>query len=419
MAASEIRAGRAYIQLTAKDKLTKGLQNAKKKLQTFGSSVSAIGKKMVGIGAVVGGALTATAAYFMQVGDKFDKMSGRTGASVQWLSQMAFAAQQSGTSIQAVQDAVKQMNKRFGQAQRGQGEMLKGLEMLGMSTKQLQGLAPQQMFETISDEIAKVTDQAKRTKIIDAMFGGGGNQLQNLIGRIESLDGVFEKLQKQKITIETDVEQPQIKQIENQTYAISADIEPVQIDDVNGTAELNVQADTSAIKQVGKQLNSVKGKTVQIKTETAEKSDKVETKSQSIQVKTKTDTTPIEHMEKQLAKLSDTEIKAKFNVDTKSLKGLDQKEKFKVLAKAIDGIEDSTQRAKKSIELFGVDISKMTASSVSNIQKLKAQADKLGLTISTQDAKNAAELSDAWGRLVAMAKMMVFQIGGALAPALK
>lgn len=388
MAASEIRAGRAYIQLTAKDKLTKGLQNAKKKLQTFGSSVSAIGKKMVGIGAVVGGALTATAAYFMQVGDKFDKMSGRTGASVQWLSQMAFAAQQSGTSIQAVQDAVKQMNKRFGQAQRGQGEMLKGLEMLGMSTKQLQKLAPQQMFETLSDEIAKVTDQAKRTKIIDAMFGGGGNQLQNLIGRMESLDGVFEKLQKQKISIETDIEQPQVKQIENQTYTISADIEPVQIDDV-------------------------KGKTVQIKTETAEKSDKVK------QIKTKADTTPIEYMEKQLAELSDTEIKAKFNVDTKSLKGLDQKEKFKVLAKSISSIEDSTQRAKKSIELFGVDISKMTTSSISNIQKLKAQADKLGLTISTQDAKNAAELSDAWGRLVAMAKMMVFQIGGALAPALK
>jgi hypothetical protein len=75
------------------------LENAKKKLHTFGSSVSAIGKKIVGVGAVVGGALTATAAYFTSVGDKFDKMSGRTGASVEWLSQMAFAAQQSGTSI--------------------------------------------------------------------------------------------------------------------------------------------------------------------------------------------------------------------------------------------------------------------------------------------------------------------------------
>ena len=42
MAQSEIRAGRAYVQLTAKDKLTKGLENAKKKLHTFGSSVSAI-----------------------------------------------------------------------------------------------------------------------------------------------------------------------------------------------------------------------------------------------------------------------------------------------------------------------------------------------------------------------------------------
>ena len=240
MAQSEIRAGRAYVQLTAKDKLTKGLENAKKKLHTFGSSVSAIGKKIVGVGAVVGGALTATAAYFTSVGDKFDKMSGRTGASVEWLSQMAFAAQQSGTSIQAVQGAVKEMNKRFGEAQRGQGEMLKGLEMLGMSAKQLQGLTPQQMFETLSDKIATVGDQAKRTKIIDAMFGGGGNQLQNLFGKMSG-----------------------------------------------------------------------------------------------------------------------------------------------------------------------------------NIQKLRAQADKLGLTISTQDAKSAAELSDAWGRLVAMAKMMVFQIGGALAPTLK
>lgn len=240
MAASEIRAGRAYIQLTAKDKLTKGLQNAKKKLRNFSKSVSELGTKLISIGTIVGGALTATSAYFTKVGDSFDKMSGRTGASVQWLSQMAFAAQQSGASIQAVQDAVKEMNKRFGEAQRGQGEMLKGLQMLGMTVKDLQGLSPQVMFEIISDRIAMVKDQAKRTKIIDSMFGGGANKLQNLFGRIKG-----------------------------------------------------------------------------------------------------------------------------------------------------------------------------------NIKSLRQQADKLGLTISTQDAKNAAALADAWGRLVSIGKMLVFTVGGALAPALQ
>lgn len=205
MAQAEIRAGRAYIQLTAKDKLTKGLQNAKRKLMNFSKSVSELGNKLIKIGSVVGGALMATSAYFMKAGDSFDKMSGRTGASVEWLSQMAFAAQQSGASIQAVEDAVKQMNKRFGQALRGQGEMLKGLQMLGMTAKDLQGLSPQVMFEIIADQISMVKNEAQRTKIIDSMFGGGANKLQNLFGRIRgNIKSLREQARKLGLTISTE-----------------------------------------------------------------------------------------------------------------------------------------------------------------------------------------------------------------------
>lgn len=57
--ASGIRAGRAFVELFADDsKLVRGLNAAKKRLQAFGSSVLAIGARMLAAGAVVAGPLS-------------------------------------------------------------------------------------------------------------------------------------------------------------------------------------------------------------------------------------------------------------------------------------------------------------------------------------------------------------------------
>jgi hypothetical protein len=47
---------------------------------------------------------------------------------------------------------------------------------------------------------------------------------------------------------------------------------------------------------------------------------------------------------------------------------------------------------------------------------MQEQARKLGLTVSTETARDAAELNDALGTLWKVLKQGVFTIGGALAP---
>jgi hypothetical protein len=81
-----IRAGRAFVELGVSDKLSAGLKAAQKKLEAFGAGLRSIGTKMAGIGVAAITALLGTAKVFSDTGDVLDKMSQRTGVSVEALS---------------------------------------------------------------------------------------------------------------------------------------------------------------------------------------------------------------------------------------------------------------------------------------------------------------------------------------------
>ena len=78
-----IRAGRAFVELGVSDKLSAGLKAAQKKLEAFGAGLRSIGTKMAGIGVAAITALLGTAKVFSDSGDALDKMSARTGVSVE------------------------------------------------------------------------------------------------------------------------------------------------------------------------------------------------------------------------------------------------------------------------------------------------------------------------------------------------
>ncbi len=192
--AKEVRAGKAYIELSTKDKITKGLNAAKKKLEAFGGSVSALGKKFMLVGTIAATAFGAAAASFMKQGDELDKMAARTGASVEWLSQMKFAAQQSGAAISDVEASIKGMNKGFAEAQRGEGEFLKGIKMLGVSLKTLAPLSTAERFEYLSEKIAGIKDPAQKAKVAMLLFSEAGTKLLPMVGSIKELRAEAEKL---------------------------------------------------------------------------------------------------------------------------------------------------------------------------------------------------------------------------------
>jgi len=94
---SNIKAGAAYIELYTKDsRLVKGLNDAAKQLDAFGKSLQGIGTKMAMLGAGIVTPLAGAAKVFADMGSDMVDMSQRTGVSVEALSELGFAAEQSG-----------------------------------------------------------------------------------------------------------------------------------------------------------------------------------------------------------------------------------------------------------------------------------------------------------------------------------
>jgi len=106
----------------------------------------------------------------------------------------------------------------------------------------------------------------------------------------------------------------------------------------------------------------------------------------------------------------------------KDLKGLVPEQQFKLLAEAISRVEDPTRKAALAQALFGragTMLLPMFAKGAAGIEQLQKEARRLGLTMSSEDAKAAEDFTEALDALWKVVKMGVFRVGAALAPVLK
>jgi len=113
---------------------------------------------------------------------------------------------------------------------------------------------------------------------------------------------------------------------------------------------------------------------------------------------------------------------ADLNLTFGDLDGLSPEEQFKVLADRIGRIEDPTKKAAIAMTLFGrtgTNLLPMFAEGAAGIEALQAEARRLGLTMSTEDAKAAEDFTDVLDKLWKVVKMGVFHVGAALAPVLQ
>lgn len=178
MKSNAIRAGRAFVELFADDtKLVRGLRAAEKKLRAFGASISRMGRQMVGLGAAVLTPLVAASKAFAAMGDSMGKMSKRTGFSAEALSELSFAAQQSGTSIEAFENGTRRMQRTITDAGMGMQSAADALEVLGLSYSQLSKLSPEEQFKLIADRLSQIKNPTTRAAIAMMIFGRSGTAL--------------------------------------------------------------------------------------------------------------------------------------------------------------------------------------------------------------------------------------------------
>jgi len=178
---SGIKAGRAYVELGVGDKLTAGLKHAQARLKAFGAAMTAMGTKVLAVGLALAAPLVVGVKNFITLGDAIAKMSRRTGVGVEALSELAYAAELSGTSMEGLENGLRKMQRTTVDASMGLKTAKDALAMVGLSAKKLKGLKPEDQFTVIAEALSRIEDPTRKAAIAMMIFGRSGTALLPMI----------------------------------------------------------------------------------------------------------------------------------------------------------------------------------------------------------------------------------------------
>lgn len=132
-------------------------------------------------------------------GDALNDMVAKTGLGAQTLQALGFAAEQNGSSLEAVSGALTRLGITSQQAAEGSKSAQENFRAFGISARELKaGLPTEEMLARIADKIADTTDPAQRASLAFKAFGKQGAALLPFLknGRdgIAELQAEFKKL---------------------------------------------------------------------------------------------------------------------------------------------------------------------------------------------------------------------------------
>ena len=155
--------------IKAKDEASATLGNIKKTLGPVGGALKIISAAAVAAGAALAAAATRAAA----VGDKFDKMSQRVGVSSASLSQLAFAARQSGSSIETVENSMRVLSKQMDNASLGNKTASEAFDALGISITDADGALRNKLdvLKEAADKMGGLDNETQKAALAGKIFG--------------------------------------------------------------------------------------------------------------------------------------------------------------------------------------------------------------------------------------------------------
>jgi hypothetical protein len=191
---SQIRAGAAYVEVSLRDGLTKPLQAMASRMKQFGAGLAAVGASVGAIGATMTAPFIAGIRAFSDFGSAVFDMAKRTGMSAEGITVLKYAAEQTGTSISAVEAAVRKMSVTLGNAARGSKTAADALGAVGLAVEDLQGLSPDQQFRMVAKGLASIRDHAVRASAGAAIFGRSWSVIVPMVSDFAALEARARKL---------------------------------------------------------------------------------------------------------------------------------------------------------------------------------------------------------------------------------
>lgn len=115
--------------------------------------------------------------------DEIGKTSEYLGVASGALQELRYAAEKSGVSIDAINDALKELQVRAVDAKSGEGEAAEAFQALGLKSVDAAGKIrePLELLNAVADRLKTMPTQSDRIWIADALFGDEGSMVLKML----------------------------------------------------------------------------------------------------------------------------------------------------------------------------------------------------------------------------------------------
>ena len=156
-------------------------RSATRGLDNIGNAAGKATKIVAGVGVAGAIAGVAIVGNFLAGATELSNFSRRTGLSAEALQRFGFAAERSGSSIDAVVGLTGTLAERLLEVEAGSEDVAAQFAGLGLSVEELQGLNAEEQFLALADAIAAVEDPTERLGRAQMLLGGEAGELLPLL----------------------------------------------------------------------------------------------------------------------------------------------------------------------------------------------------------------------------------------------
>lgn len=209
MSTSAVKAGRAYVELSVKDRMSRGLDDARARFMAWGTSLTVMGTAVLATSAGIFSALGSAVNAYESYGSSLNDLSNSTGVAVEDLSALQYAAKLNGISTGQLTTGLKGLIKFTGGVASGSKKAAQTLAELGINQEAFLKAGTVGRMNMVADSLAGIEDGTERANAAMAIFGkgglemarllkGGSEELNKLIAEAERLGAVMTTEEAQK-----------------------------------------------------------------------------------------------------------------------------------------------------------------------------------------------------------------------------
>lgn len=154
-------------------------------VKSLGSIGKAAGPALAAGVAVAGAALVTLTTRAVNMMDKLDELSARTGISTEQLSKWGYAARLSGTSLETLGTGLRDLSRNMADALKAGSQEAKLFDSLGISIRDANGhlRSAQSVLPELADRFKVLDNQTTETALALKLFGRNGEEMLEFLNR--------------------------------------------------------------------------------------------------------------------------------------------------------------------------------------------------------------------------------------------